>query len=412
MSIRNLLVIGMLVCSAAANAAEERKQLIWGNIPFVKGASYYEFEAELSQTRAAARAHELTDFNALFMPLAFSGDDMSRLARVLAGTILQFDDLVRRHAKEVHESVPLSLAEDFKAGIEQYYTDRRLNDAEQRSGLAFVSREHLQAMSRNKLDLAQARALVHDLRYLAYGSYTVVNRGLVRATLNLEDLTTLRVRTFSAQGAVSEVGEMLAEKVQDALQSVPYPNWENPQPQLTWIAPASPQAKVSAQLAAHYCASQRARLPYASELIQAAFGTSGRKGGIGPLIEHATYIVADRNRHDMQYYYTTGEEAQAQTGGPVHTNAGHGTITGYYWCVRGQPSRDTLFDQALYRLIRQNEQQNRMQVVNALEYILAQRNDLGFTWTAAAVGSVPEAFGSVQHAVRFLAQNGVYIQYQ
>jgi hypothetical protein len=307
--------------------------------------------------------------------------------------------------------VALSLAEDFKAGIERYYLDRRLNQSEQRSGLAFVSREHLQAMSRSKLNLAEARTLIHDLRYLAYGSYTVVGRGLVRATLNLEDLATLRVRTFSAQGAIAEVGESLAEKVQDALQSVPYPSWENPQPQLTWVAPASPQARVSAQLAAQYCASQRARLPFASELVQAGLGGSARTGGIGPLIANATYIVADRNRHDMQYYYTTGEEAQTQTGGPVHTSAGHGPIAGYYWCVRGQPSRDTLFDQAIFRLIRQNEQQNRMQVVNALEYILAQRNDLGFDWAAAASGANPEAFGSVEHAVRFLAQNGVYLDY-
>jgi hypothetical protein len=403
--------VGLLLCTAAS-AAEDSKRLIWGNIPFVKGASYYEFDAELSRTRAAARDQELGDFNALFMPLALSGDDMSRLARVLATTILQFDDLVRRHAREVHENVALSLAEDFKAGLERYYVDRRLNEEEQRSGLAFVSHEHLQAMSRDKLGLAEARALVHDLRYLAYGSYTVVSRGVVRATVNLEDLATLRVRTFSAQGPVAEVGEALADKVQDFLQSVPYPSWENPQPQLTWIAPAFPQTKVSAGLAAQYCASQRARLPYANELVQAALGSSARKGGIGPLIHNATYIVADRNRHDMQYYYTTGEEAQTQTGGPVHTSAGHGVLTGYYWCVRGQPSPETLFDQSLYRLMRQNEQQNRMQVVNALEYILAKRNDLGFDWSAAARGSDPRAFPSIENAVRFLAQNGVYIEYR
>src|SRR5690242_12933619 len=268
MNMRGVLLIGLLFCSAAAARAEEGKQLIWGNVPFVKGASYYEFEAELSKTRSAARAQELGDFNALFMPLAFSGDDMGRLARVLSGTILQFDELVRRHAKEVHENVGLSLAEDFKAGIERYYQDRRLNDAEQRSGLAFISQEHLQAMSRNRLNLAEARALIRDLRFLAYGNYTIVGRGTVRATLNLEDLATLRVRTFSAQGSIAEVGDTLAEKVQDFLQSVPYPSWENPQPQLTWVAPAFPQTKVSAQLAAQYCASQRARLPYASELVQ------------------------------------------------------------------------------------------------------------------------------------------------
>jgi hypothetical protein len=404
-------VIAQLLCVGCA-IAEEGRKLIWGNIHLVNGGNYYEFDAELSRTRAQARAEPLGELSSLLIPLAYSSDDVARLAQVIARTVVQFDELVRRHAREAHEGIPVSLAEDFKSGIERIYVDRRLNDSEQRTGLAYVSREQLETLSRKKMTPADALKLVRELRFLAYGSYTIVDRGTVRVVLNLEDLITSRVRTFSAEGRTGEVGGMLATKVVDFLQGVAYPNWENPQPRLTWIAPAFPQTKVSAQVAARYCEGQKARLPYTAELLQAAMAGNYRNGGIGPLIGNSTYIVADRNLHDQQYYYTTGEDAQTQTGGPVHTNAGHGSIVGYYWCVRGEPSNDTLFDQALYRLIRQNQQYRRLQVVFALEYVLAKRNDLGVDALRSATGggSRDESFGSVENAVQFLAQNGVFLQ--
>jgi hypothetical protein len=405
------LVIAQLLCVGCA-IAEEGRKLIWGNIHLVNGGNYYEFDAELSRTRAQARAEPLGELSSLLIPLAYSSDDVARLAQVIARTVVQFDELVRRHAREAHEGIPVSLAEDFKSGIERIYVDRRLNDSEQRTGLAYVSREQLETLSRKKMTPADALKLVRELRFLAYGSYTIVDRGTVRVVLNLEDLITSRVRTFSAEGRTGEVGGLLATKVVDFLQGVAYPNWENPQPRLTWIAPAFPQTKVSAQVAARYCEGQKARLPYTAELLQAAMAGNYRNGGIGPLIGNSTYIVADRNLHDQQYYYTTGEDAQTQTGGPVHTSAGHGSVVGYYWCVRGEPSNDTLFDQALYRLIRQNQQYRRLQVVFALEYVLAQRNDLGVDALRSATGggSRDVSFGSVENAVQFLAQNGVFLQ--
>jgi hypothetical protein len=205
---------------------------------------------------------------------------------------------------------------------------------------------------------------------------------------------------------------MLAGTVIDFLQSMEYPTWENPHPQLTWIAPADPQHKTSAQLAARYCESQNARLPYTSELLAAATGGNYRKGGIGPLFNNSTYIVADRNRYDAQYYYSTGELAQTQTGGPIHTSAGHGAITGYYWCVRGEPSKATLFDQAVYRLLRQNGSQQRAKVVLALEYVLAKRNDLGTEAPNGGLARLSEqdGFDSLESAVQFLAHNGVFLQ--
>ncbi|HYL17547.1 MAG TPA: hypothetical protein VEV20_02640 [Burkholderiales bacterium] len=402
----------LVLVSAAAAAGEDGKKLIWGNIPLVKAGNYYEFDAELSRTRATARGEALDELAALLIPLASSSDDVARLAGVVATTIMEFDNLVRRHADQVHQGIPISLAEDFRSGLDRFYMERRLTDREQRTGFAYVSRDDLQSMSRQATSVNEALQFVRDLRYLAYGSYTVLDRGQVRVVLHLEDLMTSRVHSFGADGPVGEVGELLAVKVMDFLQGVEYPSWQNPQPQLIWIAPASPETKVRAQLAARYCEGQKARLPYASELLQAAMAGNYREGGIGPLLDHATYIVADRNLHDEQYYYTTGEEAQLQTGGPLHTSAGHGTIIGYYWCVRGEPSKDALFDQAIYRLIRQSQQQHRASVVSALEYVLAQRNDLGLesvqrgTGTNAGDGSFP----SLEGAVQFLAQNGVFLQ--
>jgi hypothetical protein len=404
------LLLSLLLGTGIA-AAGEGKKLIWGNIPFVKGANYHEFDAELSKTRARARGELLGELAYLLIPLASSSDDVARLAQVLAGTIVQFDGLARRHALEAHEGIPVSLAEDFRAAINGFYTERRLNESEQRTGLVWMSGEDLEKLSRKQMPVAEALKMVRELRFLAYGTYTVLDRGTVRVVLNLEDLITLRIKSFSAQGPISDVGGLLANKVMDFLQGVEYPNWENPQPQLTWIAPAFPQTKVRAQLAVRYCEGQKARLPYTVELLQASMAGNFREGGIGPLLSNATYIVADRNRYDEQYYYSTFENAQTQTGGPLHTSAGHGPVTGYYWCVRGEPSKETLFDQALYRMLRQNHQQKRKDVVFALEYVLARRNDLGSETLAHGPGgkSYEDFFPSLDNAVQFLAENGVFL---
>ena len=406
------LVLIQLLC-AGAFAAEEGRKLIWGSIPFAKGGDYFEFGAELSRTRAEARRESLDELASLLMPLAWSTDDVPRLAEGLANILVQFDDLVRRHATEAHHGIPLSLTEDFKSGLQRFYMERRLNESEQRTGIAYLSHADLQAMRQRTMAVTEAMKLVRELRYLDYGTYTVIDAGTVRAVLNLEDLLTLRVVSFSADAPIAEVGNVLAAKVVDFLQGVEYPDWENPQPQLTWIAPASPEGRMSAPFAERYCEGQKARLPYAVELLQAANVSNYRKGGIGPLFPNATYIVADRNRYDEQYYYTTGEVAQTQTGGPLHTSAGHGTVIGYYWCVRGSPSRDTLFDQALYRLIRQSQQQKRSEVVIALEYVLAKRNDLGLEPERTAVGGISrdQSFLSLEGAVQFLAANGVFLQF-
>ncbi len=394
-------------------AAEDAQQLIWVNVPFVKTGSYFEFNAELSKTRAEARGELLGDFALLLMPLAASSDDVARLAQILANTIVRFDALVRQHAQEVHEGIPVALTEDFKSGMDRIILEHRLNGGEQRTGFTQVSKDDLQKMSQKKMPSDSALKLIKDLRFVAYGSYAMVDRTVVRAVLTLEDLITLRTRSFSAQGPIEDVGSRLAAKVFEFLQGEEYPDWHNPQPQLEWIAPGFPQTKVRAELAVRYCQGQKARLPYTVELLQAALGGNYRKGGIGPLIKDAIYIVADRNRYDEQYYYSTREDAQIQTGGPIHTSAGHGPITGYYWCVRGEPSRDTLFDQAVYRLIRQNRQQKRQEVAFALEYVLAERNDLGAEPSAVGPNgkSYEESFRSPEGAIRFLSENGVFLQF-
>jgi hypothetical protein len=408
-----LLIAFFLAYVLAVSAcADEGKKLIWNQIPFVKAGNYLEFNAELSRTRAEARSELLGEFSALLLPLAYSTDDVVRLAQVLANTLVRFDGLVRQHGEEVHRGIPASLAEDFKAGLDQLVSEHRLNDNEQRTGLAYLDRDELRKLSSRKIPVEEARRVMHDIRFLAYGSYTIVGRRVVRAVLTLEDLLTSRVLNVSAQGPIGDVGGLLAARVFDILQGDEYPNWENPQPQLTWIAPAAPQSMVNAMLAARYCAGQKARLPYAEELMQAAMAGPYRTGGIGPLKNHAVYIVADKNRFDEQYYYGTGEEAQSQTGGPLYTGAGHGPLTGYYWCVRGAPSNETLFNQAVYRLIRQNLQVNRPEVVFALEYVLANTYDTNSDPLGHEVGKAQKqpSFQSLKGAIQFLAKNEIFLQ--
>jgi hypothetical protein len=407
-------IIALIVtCLIAMSAnAEENKKLIWNNIPFVKAGNYLEFNAELSRTRTEARAELMGELASLLVPMAYSTDDVVRMAQVLANTLVRFDGLVRQHAQEVHQGIPASLTDDFKAGLTQRMTDNRLNDNEQRTGLAQLARDDLQEISSRRIPLEEARRLMHDLRYLAYGSYTVTGRGVVRAALTLEDLLTSRAMSVTAQGPISEVGDLLASEVFNLLQRNEYSNWENPQPQLTWVAPAFPQKTVNADLAKQYCRSQKARLPFAEELLQAAMAGPYRKGGIGPLINSAFYIVADKNRFDEQYYYNTDDNAQTHTGGPLHTAAGHGTITGYYWCVRGEPSKETLFNQAVYRQIRQNLRRDRDDVVYALEYVLANTKDLDPELLARHAGKKRREtpFHSLDGAIQFLAKNEVFLQ--
>src|ERR1700740_211012 len=99
----------ILLLLSSASVADDGKKLIWGNIPFVRAGNYYEFDAELSKTRAAARGEALDELAALLIPLASSSDDVAHLARALATTVMQFDDLVRRHADQVHQGIPTSL---------------------------------------------------------------------------------------------------------------------------------------------------------------------------------------------------------------------------------------------------------------------------------------------------------------
>lgn len=405
------LLASAILLHPEAQAGEDQR-LIWGNVPIVKSADYAEFNAELARSRAQARRELLGDFASLLIPLAGSTDDVVGLAHVLAATVQRFDELARRHAAEAHQGIGLALQGDFKAGVESIFRDHRLNEPEQRTGFAFASKDDLGTPHRTALPIREALALVRDLRYLAYGSYVLVERGVVRVVLHLEDLHTARVRTFTAQGPIEEVGGRVARRVVDFLQGTEYPAWENPQTHLTWIAPAFPQNRVRAEVAARYCQGQRARLPYTSELVQAALGGPFRAGGIGPLVKDSFYVVADRNRHDEQHFYSTREDAQSQTGGPVLTSAGLGVVTGYYWCVRGEPSRETMLDQALYRLLRAQRERQRTDVVLALEYVIASRHDPGADPEARGVAgqSTAEAFGSLEGALRYLTDNGLHVE--
>src|SRR5262245_20765190 len=105
-------VLAQLFC-VGAWAGDESRKLIWGNIHLIKGGNYSEFEAELSRTRAQARSEAVYELGSLLIPLAWSTQDVTQLAQVLATTVVQFDELVRQHAKEAHRGIAASLAEDF-----------------------------------------------------------------------------------------------------------------------------------------------------------------------------------------------------------------------------------------------------------------------------------------------------------
>jgi hypothetical protein len=120
------------------------------------------------------------------------------------------------------------------------------------------------------------------------------------------------------------------------------------------------------------------------------------------------YIVADRQRSDEQHYYSTGPNGVTRTGGPVHTAAGYGRITGYFWCVKGAPSSEVLFFESLYRVLRKvrADRNSPPETAPALEYLLWNLEDFG----ANPSLNLGYRFHSVSDAVEALNQKGIRIR--
>lgn len=392
--LRKLILVSFFVLAQVAYSkvqlppvvsAHEGK--IWSNVPFIQAGNFHEFEAELSLTRTQARQQLLNEFGSLHIPLAMTTSDITGLAMVLAQIIQDFDSLVRIHADQAHRNIDLSLSKLLLAEYDELFEKHRIPEYRQR-GRFYTAEIEPQNMAKN-------------LRFIAYGSYTVVSGGQVKATLTLEELFSGKTRSFVVTGKIQKAAKLLAQKLFDFFHSNRYPEWINPQPHLEWIAPPAPEQAMLAIVARRFCRGQNARLPFAEELIQASLGGDYRQGGI-KLERNRYYVVADRQRHVDQYYYNTYPWGNTQTGGPVHTDAGLGRVQAYVWCVRGLPSTNVRLVQSIYRLIRMHS--HHKNILGALEFLLVHLQDFGMRdWAASD-------FQSLKHAQDFLATQGLMVE--
>src|SRR6185437_2688986 len=187
---------------------------------------------------------------------------------------LTFDSMYDVHKKDAEKNLGVSLETIFEADFDGYYRSLGLPDSARRA--QFISNSNF------------------TIDFLMAGSYTIESRGKVILTVALSKYLTGEMQTFSATGAIREATQDLAHQVFDFFQSEKYPDWVNPQPQLTWIVPTSSALPASTPAANQYCRGQGARFPYTRELIQASQGSQYRPGGIPALGEDQIYPVSDR----------------------------------------------------------------------------------------------------------------------
>ncbi|MCM2324060.1 MAG: hypothetical protein NDJ90_12440 [Oligoflexia bacterium] len=376
---------------------------IWPEITFVAGADFKEFTRTISQNRDEVRKELLKEFADLVLPMVQAGAEAESAARIVADTILTFDAMHEKHKADASRNLGISLEAIFRAEFDRQFLDLGVSDSYRRvtflRNTTLLDAVHDSAAAGTELATPIASQLYAQVDFFMYGSYTIQSRGRVTLTLTIEKYLSGESRTFSATGPIDEAIAELARTVFEFFQSNKYPEWINPQPHLQWLAAPRSQRQAVAATARLYCRSQGARLPFLREMILAGAGTGFVPGGIGPFEDGEVYAVSDRQRWNDQYYYFVGKDEML--GGPVRTDAGHGPgMKASYWCVRGTPSDETRFVEALYKTWRGTQDP---EIRKGIEYVLIEIGDYG------ANADYRMAYPDVEAALAELAGRGVVI---
>jgi len=404
---KGVLTAMVLLCSIAkaGDFASTHKSvaMIWPDIVFIQGADFNNFNATIQQTRDQVRQMLMEEFGDTAMPMVMMGADATSLAPVLANILLTFDQMYEIHRHDAFAGVPQSLDGLFKAAFEAQFT--RYGIPESARKVAFVRDPSLlqaaQEGRRAGHPMATDKAVqaILNVDYVLYGVVSVADgAGNVSITLTLENYRSGEARTFSAGGEIQLAVQDLAAALFNFFQGQEYQEWKNPQPQLQWIPAAPGTGDVLAGTAKIACKSQGARIPFARELIMASATTQFHEGGIPILAEHEKFVVADKQRHNEQYYYFT--DGQQYPGGPVRSAAGFGTVIARYWCVKGPVSDDVREVENLYAILRKNSDP---EVAKAIEYILTQMGDYG------ANPHYVESFADLEAAESLLRSKGILL---
>lgn len=387
---------------AAPNFLDRQKtEHVWPEMVFLRGADYAEFEYTMSQNRDMVRRMLLREFGDLFIPMAAANADLNELAKTLFQIVMAFDQVHNMHKDEAVQGIDISFENQFRAEIDGLYRAYGIGDELRRLDFLYAGSPTVKDLKAHSQRASLPMEVFNNMDYVLYGSYTMLGKANISVTLTVEKLKTGQTRSFEVTAPISSAMKLLARKVFDFFQSNEYAEWVDPQPNLQWIPSAPAQPKTTATIAKLFCRGQKARFPYARELLLASQGTSYRPGGIPPLQENDIYMVLDKQYWDEQYYFFTGTSGEA-TGGPVRTGAGYGVINGSYWCVRGPVSKEVKFYEDVYELVRNPETREPVRI--ALECILAKLDDFG------ARDEHAKAFPTIQKAVQFLEKEGYTIQ--
>lgn len=378
-------------------AANEPKN-IWTSIPFFEGGDLGQYTETVSKSRDSVRKQFWKDLMSEANKLAERNIPVEKMIGAMANIMLSFDQVHDVHKAKDVINVDYSLEQQFKASFDALFTHYgitdRLRKVQISSGpdvdyltqvIQNISKEKAlgQKLSSDELTARAAFAILNNVDYIAYGTFSSLGRGYFQVTFHIQGSRDGATKNFMARGPLVTAVDDLAQQVFDFFQKNSYQSWETPQPQLEWIPmPINDERLRQMQMynsweaytyteAKNYCQARGYRLPYSRELLLAESGGPYFPGGISNLKITASYAIADkRNSTDNTWYVSA---YASSTGGPFMYDNSYAR-KGIFWCVKGAPASDVLFLENVWSLLRKYRNVN-LEVYRALETVRAGVGD-------------------------------------
>ncbi len=230
-------------------------------------------------------------------------------------------------------NIALSIGEFFKSEIEKLHQVNGITSSERK--IEFI----------NNLNNDKAQ----------YDHFVVIHfaptgRGLFKMTGVLGAINNSGIeRSFEGNGQLVDCISQVAAGIFYSVMNNEFPNWVNPNPNLTWIAGPKNANQLSFKEAKLYCLGQSARLPLASEFLLAQQGGAFRNGGVERILNGEIYFVGDLMRQAGVNYYVTTKATAFGIQTDVQAVVGQ---TGYVWCVKGTMNQTDTYIQKIYSLRR------------------------------------------------------------
>jgi|GEM_PF-3855361 len=235
--------------------------------------------------------------------------DVQRLANGKRDNDLRIDEV----------GIGVSAGEIFKLEFEKNYQEKGVNLSERK--VEFV-RELPSLSSDRKISAIPFNHYVQlTVIHVGQGEFKVSGT-LGKISSKGEGIE----RSFTGEGSLVEALTLSARSMFLAIHQIEYPRWETPLSNLTWIK--APQKAVTTSEAQLFCRGQKARLPYAEELILAEQGAGLREGSIESFKKFDSYHVADLRFQKTNLSLYVGDELKL-----IGTS-----VSAKVWCVRGDIS--------------------------------------------------------------------------